>query len=104
SGAACFPDFLEDLQKTAILVITNSDCSTRLSTAIADGMICLFDPGGTAVDWCASDDGAPIFAPLGITVQIGIQGKRRGCSPDGTKPLVNLRVAFYLGWIAENAF
>jgi hypothetical protein len=99
SGAACAPDYVQPLQAQSLAVLTNTACSSLVSTSISDGDICLYDSTAHGLDWCASDDGGPIVAG---TTLVGIQRQRLGCNADGTDPLVGVRVSFYRSWIDAN--
>ncbi|KXJ67974.1 hypothetical protein RP20_CCG006956 [Aedes albopictus] len=88
------------LNKVALTVISNQECSTRLNSTITRQKMCTYTP---SKDTCQSDSGGPLFyteARSGLVYEVGIVSYGFACAT--TNPSVNTRVTDFLDWITAN--
>ncbi|XP_058826942.1 venom serine protease-like [Topomyia yanbarensis] len=89
------------LNKVALNVIDNRECSSRLNSTISYQKMCTYTPNK---DTCQSDSGGPLFYTepgSGLVYEIGIISYGIACAT--TNPSVNTRVTEYLDWIMANS-
>ncbi|XP_062559127.1 venom serine protease-like [Armigeres subalbatus] len=90
------------LNKVALTVISNQECSTRLNTTIERQKMCTYAP---TKDTCQSDSGGPLFytePDSGLVYEVGIVSYGFACAT--TNPSVNTRVTDFLDWIMANSY
>uniref|UniRef100_A0A182N2U7 Peptidase S1 domain-containing protein n=1 Tax=Anopheles dirus TaxID=7168 RepID=A0A182N2U7_9DIPT len=88
------------LQKVQLGVISNADCSRRLSATVPYQHLCTF---ATGRDTCQADSGGPLYyanPATGFLYNVGIVSFGIACATDN--PSVNTRVTEYLDWIMAN--
>ncbi|XP_055625772.1 venom serine protease-like [Toxorhynchites rutilus septentrionalis] len=89
------------LNKVALDVISNRDCSERLNSTVAYQKMCTYTP---LKDTCQFDSGGPLFYTepgSGLVYEVAIVSYGFGCA--SRSPSVNTRVTEYLDWIMANS-
>ena len=86
------------MQKVALRVISNNQCSQSYPNGLSSSQICTYTPGRDA---CQMDSGGPLFLTYnGATFLAGMISYGISCAQ--SQPGVNTRVSNYLGWIQQN--
>ncbi|XP_065076539.1 venom serine protease-like isoform X1 [Ochlerotatus camptorhynchus] len=89
------------LNKVALNVISNQECSSRLNSTITHQKMCTYTP---TKDTCQSDSGGPLFytePENGLVYEVGIVSYGVACAT--ANPSVNTRVTDFLDWIMANS-
>ena len=88
-----------NLLKTDVQVISNSQCSSSFSQATSSNYMCTFYAGR---DTCQYDSGTNAMLQLnGRMYSVGVTSGGSGCA--SSTPALNMRVTQYLSWIKAQA-